>query len=144
MRGGIPFALFNGFHFIPAYLMCVAINALVAPLLFLFLGTLNNLLLKWGLYKRFFDKVIERARKKVKQKVEKYGYWGLSIFVAIPLPITGAYTGALGAWILGMERKKSIMAITIGVMIAGIIVTTVFFLVKLLGIEFLKIFYKEV
>jgi uncharacterized membrane protein len=70
--------------------------------------------------------------------VEKYGYAGLALFVAIPLPITGAYTGTLGAWILGMNRRKTMLAVLGGVIIAGVIVATVFSL----GIKALYFFLK--
>ncbi len=73
-------------------------------------------------------------------KVDKYGYWGLALFVAIPLPITGAYTGTLGAWVLGMDPKKTFLAVALGALIAGIIVTVV----VSLGIEAFSLFVKEV
>ena len=101
-------------------------NALVAPLVYLFLSSLHKLLERWKPYRRLFDRIVERARRQVHAKVEKYGYAGLILFVAIPLPITGAYTGTLGAWILGMDRRKTILAVFVGVIIAGIIVSTVF------------------
>ena len=72
--------------------------------------------------------------------VERYGYLGIMLFVAIPLPITGAWTGTLGAWILGMDRRKSILAVAAGVVIAGVIVS----LVVGLGIGALSIFTKSV
>jgi uncharacterized membrane protein len=86
-----------------------------------------------------FDRIVERSRRKVHAKVEKYGYAGLILFVAIPLPITGAYTGTLGAWILGMDRRKTVLAVFGGVIIAGIIVATV----SILGIKALHFFLKE-
>ena len=67
-------------------------------------------------------------------------YFGLMFFVAIPLPITGAYTGALGAWVLGLDPKRSYLAISAGVLISGIVVTSV----TLLGIEALSVFVKVV
>ena len=91
-------------------------------------------------YQKLFERVVSRARKKVHAKVEKYGYLGLALFVAIPLPITGAYTGALGAWVLGLEPKKTFLAVLLGVIIAATVVTIVTFL----GIETLSLFIKEV
>ena len=139
LRGGIPIALANGMSYLLAYTFCVGINCLIAPFLFIFFNTLHKILIKWKAYNTLFEKIVERARHKVKAKVDKYGYFGLALFVAIPLPITGAYTGALGAWILGMDKKKSIIVITIGVIIAGIIVT----LAMVVGIKILKIFYQQ-
>ncbi|MBN1835986.1 MAG: small multi-drug export protein, partial [Spirochaetales bacterium] len=89
-------------------------------------------------YQRFFDRVIERARRQVHHKIARFGLPGLMIFVAIPLPITGAVTGTLGAWILGLERRKVFLAIAAGVAIAGVIVATVY----TLGIKALDLFLK--
>jgi len=84
---------------------------------------------------------VERARKKVHAKVEKYGYWGLLLFVAVPLPVTGAWTGTLGAWVLGLSYKKAFFAIAGGVVLAGIIVSL---LVALWGVSTQTIFFKPV
>ena len=143
LRGGLPYALANGIPLVPSYLFCVFINLLVAPLVLLFLNSLHRLLSRIPLYCRLFDRIVSRARRKIEAKVEKHGYWGLALFVGIPLPITGAYTGALGAWVLGMKPRKSILAISAGVLIAGLVVAGVFYLVTELGVEALKIFIKE-
>ncbi|MBN2536277.1 MAG: small multi-drug export protein [Spirochaetales bacterium] len=126
LRGGIPYAYFQSqIPIIPAFIMCVVANAFVGPLVYFFLSTIHKLLIKWTAYQNFFEKIVERTRKKIHDKVEKYGWLGITLFVAIPLPITGAYTGALGAWILGVSKLKTILAVTLGVFIAGVIVTTV-------------------
>ena len=138
LRGGLPYALARGVPLIPAYLICVLANSLVAPLGFLFLSSLHGLFERWPPYHRFFERIIERSRKRVLRQVEKYGYVGLILLVAIPLPITGAYTGTLGAWILGMDWRKALPALVSGVILAGIIVSTVY----LLGIKALDIFIK--
>ena len=138
LRGGLPFAVSNEVPLPLAYLICVGANALVSPLVYLFLSSLHKLLERWRPYRRLFERLVERARLRVHAKVEKYGYAGLILFVAIPLPITGAYTGTLGAWILGMDRRKTILAVFVGVIIAGIIVATVF----TLGIKALYFFIK--
>jgi len=143
LRGGLPFALSQGVPPLPAYLYCVAFNALVAPLVFFFLSTLHKLLLPVRLYRSLFDRVVVRARSKLQGKVERFGYWGLVLFVGIPLPITGAYTGTLGAWILGMERRRTLLFVTIGVLLSGLIVSLAYYLVTVLGIEALKLFLKS-
>ena len=125
LRVAIPFALARGASPIAAYLLCVAANLVIAPAVFLFLSTLDGLLCRSPRYRRLHDRLLERSRARVKPKVDKYGYVGLLLFVALPLPVTGAYTGAVGAWVLGMERKRSFLAISLGVMTAGIVVTTV-------------------
>lgn len=125
LRGAIPYGIAKGMSVPVAYLYCVALNALVAPLVYLFLVSFHRLfsLMRW--YRNLFARFIERARLRVQQKVDRFGYWGLIFFVALPLPITGAYTGTLGAWILGLDARRTFLAVLAGVMISGVIVTTV-------------------
>ncbi len=136
LRGAIPYSLALGVPWPLAFVVCVAANMLVAPIVYLFLSTLHRLLVRWDFYRRLFERLIERSRRKVHAQIERYGYLGLMIFVAIPLPLTGAYTGALGAWILGMERKRAWLAVAGGVLIAGVVVT----LVATLGVRALSFF----
>jgi len=140
LRGAIPFAVARGVPLLQAALLAVTCNALVGPVAFIFLETFHKLFYKWPFYARLFDRFVAKARSKVHEQVEKYGYWGLMVFVAIPLPVTGAWTGTLGAWILGMGRRKSMLAVAAGVAIAGVIVS----LVVGLGVEALSIFVKSV
>jgi uncharacterized membrane protein len=125
LRGGIPYAYFNDIPLQVAAPLCILSNALVPLIVWLFLASFHKLFSRSKFYKGAFDRFVENARKKVSPKVEKYGYVGLMIFVAIPLPVTGAWTGTLGAWILGMEKKKATLSIMLGVVIAGIIVTAI-------------------
>jgi uncharacterized membrane protein len=74
---------------------------------------------------RFLNWLFERTRKKVHDKIEKYGDLALIIFVAIPLPNTGAWTGALAAWLFGIPMKRALPNILYGVIIAGVIVTLI-------------------
>ena len=138
LRGAIPFALAGGLSIPAAYLLCVSANALVAPLLYLFLATLHRLLSRLAPYRRLFDRLVSHARERVKGTVERYGYAGLALFVAIPLPVTGAYTGALGAWILGMKPRKVFLSALAGVAVSGAIVTAVW----TLGVHAFFIFVK--
>ncbi|MCR4676703.1 MAG: small multi-drug export protein [Sphaerochaetaceae bacterium] len=140
LRGGIPYAYLNGVPIIYAYLLCVLVNALVAPFFFFFLETIHKAMYRLSWYRKFFDKSVARARKKVGEKIQKYGMAGLMVFVAIPLPITGAWTGALGAWVMGLDKKKSSLFIALGVMISGIIVS----LVILTGSSLSSIFTKQI
>lgn len=125
LRGGIPYAYFNDIPIKSGFILCVCANMLVPLIAFAFLATAHKILYKWSSYRCFFDRFVEKARRQVGPKVDKYGYWGLMVFVAIPLPVTGAWTGSLGAWVLGMDRKKATLSIALGVLIAGIIVTAI-------------------
>ena len=138
LRGGIPFAVANNVPWYTAFAISVFFNTLVAPFVWIFLSTLNKLFLKMNWYKRLFEKFIERARNKLRNSVERWGWFGIAVFVAIPLPFTGAWTGTLGAWVLGISKRKAIAAIITGVIISGIVVT----LVVVLGIHALDIFVK--
>ncbi len=138
LRGGIPIAIIGGVNIYTAFIGCVIANILIIPLVYLFLETIHHGLFTFGWYRKIFNKFLEKTRKKVHKKVEKYGYFGLFLFTAIPLPITGAYTATLGAWFLGMKKWKSFAAIASGIICAGVIITAV----VVLGIEALNIFIK--
>ena len=77
------------------------------------------------LMNRFLTWLFERTRKKAHDKIEKYGDLALIIFVAIPLPNTGAWTGALAAWLFGIPMKRALPNVFYGVLIAGVIVTLI-------------------
>ena len=140
LRGAIPFAIANQVPWYTAYAMAVFLNAMVAPVCWIFLSTLHKIFLKMNWYKRFFERFIERARNKLAGKVERWGWPGVAVFVAIPLPLTGAWTGTLGAWVLGLSRRKTMLAVVLGVLVSGAIVTAV----VLLGIQALNLFIKKI
>jgi len=140
LRGAIPFAIANQVPWYAAYAMAVFLNAMVAPVCWIFLSTLHKLFLKMGWYRRFFERFIERARNKLAGKVERWGWPGVAVFVAIPLPLTGAWTGTLGAWVLGLSRRKTMLAVVLGVLVSGAIVT----IVVILGVQALNFFIKRV
>lgn len=121
LRGGLPFALSQGFSPLKAYLISVAGNILpVFPLLLL----LRRLFIFLGRYKiteKTLNWTLARARKR-EDLVRRYGFGGLILLVAIPLPVTGAWTGTLVSFLLSMKIRHSFLAICIGVGIAGIIV----------------------
>ncbi|TKJ43598.1 ligand-binding protein SH3 [Candidatus Aerophobetes bacterium Ae_b3b] len=121
LRGGLPFALSQGFSPLKAYLISVAGNILpVFPLLLL----LRRLFIFFGRYKiteKTLNWTLARARKR-EDLVKRYGFGGLILLVAIPLPVTGAWTGTLVSFLLSMKIRHSFLAICIGVGIAGIIV----------------------
>ncbi len=139
LRGAIPYAIANGLSPVFTWFYCVILNAAVGPLVYIFLSTFHKLLIKFNWYKNLFEKFVEKTRHKVENKVKKYGYLGITLFVAIPLPITGAYTGTLGSWILGLEPKKTFLSVLIGVIISGTIVLTITYF----GIEALSFLTKD-
>ena len=140
LRGAIPFAIAHQVPWYAAFAMAVFFNVLVAPACWIFLSTLHRLFLKMNWYQSFFRRFIERARNKLHDNVERWGWVGIAVFVAIPLPLTGAWTGTLGAWVLGLSKRKTMFAVILGVIVAGTIVTTV----TLLGIQALNFFIKKI
>nr|WP_244372753.1 COG2426 family protein [Archaeoglobus fulgidus] len=121
LRGAIPLALYFGFSPAEAYLLSVLGNILPVPFLLLFLDYLVRIATKVELLARIYRRVVERVERR-KGVVERYGYLGLTIFVAIPLPVTGAWTGTLLAFLLQLNRLKAFLFISAGVCIAGVVV----------------------
>ncbi|MBN1377320.1 small multi-drug export protein [Candidatus Woesearchaeota archaeon] len=138
LRGGIPLGLSMGMNVFLVYFIAVLSNLLVFPIVYIFLNSIHNIFMKFDFYRKTFERFLKRVRRRVHKKIEKYGYLGLTLFVAIPLPITGAYTGTLAAWFFKMNWKKSFLAVALGVFTAGIIVS----LVCLFGIRVFNIFIK--
>ena len=125
LRGALPYALANGIPTLPAYIVCMVANMLPVPIIFFF----ARKVLEWGADKkyigRFFTFCLEKGHKAGKKLQEKAGTKGLFIalllFVGIPLPGTGAWTGTLAASILDLDFKKSVLAVVCGVILAGTI-----------------------
>ncbi|MBT7237606.1 small multi-drug export protein [Candidatus Woesearchaeota archaeon] len=124
LRGGIPLAMSSGASIGSIFFLCVLANILIIPLIFLFLDFLHERFLEKRFYRVLFSKVVNKTRKKIEHRIgTKWEYFALFLLVAIPLPGTGAYTGSLAAWLFKLNRKKSILVIALGVIIAGILVT---------------------
>ena len=104
-------------------LAAVVGNMLPVPFILLLLGPVSTVLMKIPIGKTFFDWLFARTRRKTAD-IEKYKFWGLAIFVGIPLPVTGAWTGAAAAWLLGIPFWRAMLSILLGVIFAGIIMTT--------------------
>lgn len=128
LRGAIPFSQGFGLPLLPSYIICIIGNMLPVPIIFLF----ARKVLEWGCDKpiigKFFTFCIEKGHKggaKLQEKAGKGLYIALLLFVGIPLPGTGAWTGTLAASFLDMNFKKSVVAVLGGVLLAGIIMGAV-------------------
>ena len=122
LRVGLPIAIASGLPIPVAYLASVLGNMLPVPFIIIFIKKVFAWLRKhWPWMNRVVSSMEERAESK-SGTVEKYGPWGLLIFVAIPAPGTGAWTGALIAALMNMELKKAFPIIFLGVCIAGVLV----------------------
>ena len=139
LRGGIPLAVYRGISIYSAFIICVMANYFVIPLVFFFLDHLHGIFMQNRYYNKIFNKYIENKRDLLEKHIDtKWEFFALILLVGIPLPITGAYTGTLLAWVFEIPRKRAYLALTIGIIIAGIIVS----LVVLFGIKTLDIFIK--
>ena len=122
LRGGIPLALSMGIGWREAFLICAVGNFLpIIPILYL-MRPAEGILRKWPPMDRFLTRLFARTRVRGRL-IEKYEALGLIAFVAIPLPVTGAWTGALAAHLFGVRPRYAIPAIICGILIAGIVVT---------------------
>ena len=122
LRGGLLAASLLNVEFVRAAIICVVGNVLPIPIVLLFLKFVLNLFEKWNVTKKIVN-WLERKVEEKREQIDKYGYWGLILFVGIPLPGTGAWTGALLAVMLGLDRKKSFVCILLGVLLAAIIMS---------------------
>ncbi len=124
LRGAIPIGLSMGVEVKRVMLFSIIGNLIpVVPILFL-LEPVSAYLRKFWLFKKFFEWLFERTRKR-SDLIEKYEFLGLMLFVAIPLPITGAWTGCVAATLFKIRLRYALLAITLGVLIAAVIVTAV-------------------
>ncbi|MBQ7136629.1 MAG: small multi-drug export protein [Bacilli bacterium] len=120
LRGGLIAAALLNLDWLLSFVISYIFNLLPIPFILLFINWIFKQFKKTKHLGKLVDKMEEKVDKK-KGQIEKFGYWGLFLFVAIPLPGTGAWTGALIAAVLGMNRKKSFFTIALGVLGAGII-----------------------
>ena len=122
LRGGLIAARILGVEFIKAFIICYIANIIPVPFILLFINWIFNKMSKWKPTKKIVDWLSNKTLKK-KDQIDKYGYFGLFLFVGIPLPGTGAWTGSLLAILLNLDKKKSFITIALGVLAAGIIMS---------------------
>lgn len=124
LRGGILAARALGLNPIASFIICYIGNILPVPFIILLIkGIINKLRDNKVNFLNKFVKWIDKKVEDKKGQIEKYGFWGLVLFIGIPLPGTGAWTGCLIAAMLDMDKKKSFIAACIGVLMAGIIMS---------------------
>jgi len=125
LRGAIPVGVTLGdLSWQTAALFAVIGNALpVAPLLF-GLEPVSNWLRRWPVWERFFTWLFTRTRRRG-GLIEKYGAWGLILFVSIPLPVTGAWTGCAAAFVFGIRPARALPLVLGGILIAAVVVTLI-------------------
>jgi uncharacterized membrane protein len=137
LRGGIPYAWSQGISPLTAYGIAVIGNLIPVIPLLLILGPVSKVLRRNRLFDRFFEWWFQRTLNRSKL-VERYKSLGLILFVMIPLPVTGAWTGSVAAFLLGIKFKHAFPAIVAGVLLAGVIVSFV-----CLGVVHIPVFIKH-
>jgi uncharacterized membrane protein len=119
LRGGIPLGISLGLDPWFTFFVAIVVNALIFfPVFFVLRLFYDKFLFRIPLFDRYLDSL----RKRGKPIVDKYGFWGLFLFVAVPLPFTGAYTGTILAWLLDVDWRRAFPAVGLGVVVAGVIV----------------------
>ena len=139
LRASIPFGILKGD--IPWWLVvmvCVITNILLGPLVYLVLEKGIGLLQRFEWLDRIYERTVARTQQRIQKSVDRYGEIGVALFIGIPLPGTGSYSGALGAYLIGLGYGKFVIANIIGVLMAGTIVTAAF----LSGLEAFRILIK--
>ena len=124
LRAGMLAAALLKIPYIKGLIICIIGNILPIPFVLLFLEKILELFEKWKVTRKMVRWLEKKADSKRKQ-IDKYGYLGLILFVGIPLPGTGAWTGSLVAIMLRLNKKKSFICIIIGVLLASIIMSIV-------------------
>ncbi|MBQ7721306.1 MAG: small multi-drug export protein [Kiritimatiellae bacterium] len=128
LRASIPLGFFTpaireAMTLTGVVLTCLATNVVLGVIVFAVMRHVEAILRKWGWFDRRVWPLFESKREKLRPLVEKYGAWGVAVFIGVPLPGTGAYAGAVGAYLLGLDRKRFWLANALGVAMACIAVT---------------------
>ena len=126
LRASIPYGILKtDLHWSLVFLICVVVNILLAPVLYFLLDKVLHLFLRIKWIEKLWNKTVTRVQKKIHAKVEKYGWLGVALFIGVPLPGSGVYSGAIGSYLLGLGYKKFMIASVLGVLIAGVAVTAI-------------------
>lgn len=124
LRGGLLAASLLKINFLRGLVICIIGNLLPIPFVLLLLDYIFSLLRKWKVTRKLVDWFEQKVLSK-REQIDKYGYFGLLLFVGIPLPGTGAWTGSALAVLLGLDKKKSFIFIILGVLLAAVIMSIV-------------------
>ncbi len=132
LRASIPVGFFGmreDLSWPVVVVVCVLSNIVLGWIVFAVIGPVFEFIRRWMWFERRIWPLLERTRNKIKPYVDKYGEIGVALFIGIPLPGSGVYTGAFGAYLLGLDKRKFAVANVIGVFIAGCAVTAICLLI---------------
>ncbi len=139
LRASIPIGILDGELHLPlglsmlgmglspwlVFAICVISNMILGIILYPLINRFIHLLEKIPFFGRFWKRFTERTQKRIHPYVERWGTVGVALFIAVPLPGSGSYSGALGAYLLGLSYRQFILANLLGVTLAGIAVTAI-------------------
>jgi uncharacterized membrane protein len=133
LRASIPWGIFllaDKLTWPVVIVVCIIANIILGWIVFAIMGPVFEMLRRWGWFEKNIWPILEKTQHKIHPYVEKYGELGVAVFIGIPLPMSGVYTGAFGAYLLGVDKKKFAIANVIGVLIAAAVVTTLCLLIN--------------
>ncbi len=127
LRASIPYGLIKlgNAQWLPVLAIAVATNILLGPILYVGIDKFMHVLLRIKWFERLWTRQVAKTQKKLHPYIHKYGVWGLSVFIGIPLPGSGVYSGAIGAYVFGFSFREFLVSTILGVLIAATIVTIV-------------------
>jgi len=126
LRASIPYGILKyQMHWLPVFIIAVLANIAIGMIVYFLLDKCIHLVVHIKWINRIYQHFVVKTQKKIKPYVDKYGTLGVAIFIGIPLPGSGVYTGALGSYLLGLGYKRFFIADVIGVLIAAIAVTLI-------------------
>jgi len=127
LRATVPWIIFTyGDQWF--WLVVVAVIGNIVPAIILLWGLsyVDRILIsRMNIISRIYNKVIQRTRRKTQTRILRYGYVALLLFVAIPLPGTGVWTGSIAAWLFGLPKKQSLVVVSLGAVVAAVIMTLI-------------------
>ncbi len=139
LRASIPYGILGSeswgitpglMHWSAIALVCILCNIILGLLLFHLMPFFFFIMDKIPPFRKYVEPFINRARDKLSPYVEKYGTIGVALFIGIPLPGSGVYTGSLGAFVIGVNKRSFMLSCLLGVLIAGFLVTLLTLLVQ--------------
>lgn len=114
-----------GLPWLLVFVVCVLANIALGLVFYAFLETIVHFMHRFRFFRRTYERVVNRIHRKIHNLVDKYGEWAVMVFIAIPIPGSGVIGGSIASEIIGLEYRKFIVSCILGVLIAGVIVTTV-------------------
>ena len=141
LRASIPFGILyeQKFHWVWVFVICVVANIILGLLVFWLIERIIKLMTLIKPIGKLWNWYVDRVQHRIQKSVDRYGEWAVAVFIGIPLPGSGVYSGALAAYLIGLPFRKFIISNILGVLIAAVIVTTI----CLTGVEAFSFFLKK-